>query len=186
MKRILAVLLLLCVPCQVLAGVTIAKADRIHNSSPGFCLWCSIEMLGRAHKLKEVEGLTKFYADWRYEIYDEDTKTWEKKPWDKGHTLAEGASQLKLLGVKSHVYIGVTRKEVKKACDDGNGCVVSLKWWKPVRIGQVPAEHAVVVIDVTDTHVYFIDPNHAADVYRAEFDWFDYYFTHVMLTVGSE
>lgn len=184
MKRILAVLLLLCLPLNALAGIKIARANRIANQAPGFCLWCSLEMLGRHHGVTQVEGLAQYYKDWRYEEWDEEKQEWVKKPWPKGHSFSDGASQLKTLKVKHHGYFGVGRAQVKKACDDGLGCAISLRWWKPIASGA-PGFHAVVVTDVTDTKVLFVDPNDPYEVYSVDHDWFDYYFTGTMMTIEA-
>lgn len=49
---------------------------------------------------------------------------------------------------------------VRRATDGGLPVIVGFKPWSAL------GSHAVVCVDVTDTHVYFVDPNDCRSTYR--------------------
>lgn len=131
-KFILAILLtLLITGGNSVAALYVKPEDRVYNKTGTQCVFCCLETLGYAHKIKILYNLT-------------DTN---KGPYQVDH--------LPLFFDKYNVKYRLTDypdlKYVKEACDLGWGCMVVIYTEDP------NMTHAILVTDVTDTSVYVID-----------------------------
>jgi hypothetical protein len=56
-KFVVAFVLALSLLARAWAEVNIPLPARVQNERPGYCLWCCLEMLGKAQGVKELAGL---------------------------------------------------------------------------------------------------------------------------------
>ena len=164
--------------------VKIDKANRVENINPGYCAWCSIEMLGRHLKVKKLYNLTKNRTKesdiW---INYDDGKGWIRLRANEGHSNTI-RWKMDELGVKYRMcnYGKFDRAMIEDSIKNNLGCAVGFK------SGAFKGEgaHAVVLIDYNDDDVEFIDPNDPESTYTAKREWFDYYWDGWVLVVERE
>ncbi len=134
--RGLALAGLLLLPCAARAEVFIPLACRVANRPPGRCGWCSVETLGRHHRIKPLYGLTE-----RHDCV--------AGPGDLTVTL-DG------LGVRYRLQARGERDLalLRSACRDGLGAVVGFRPLFPGGGG-----HIVTLVDFGDDFVKVLDPN---------------------------
>lgn len=120
MKRVIANLLLLILTLPCPADVKIGRDHRIPNRGNGYCVWCSVETIGRYKKYPNLYGLVDYYAQWP----------------SVGATPEDAGNQLQKLGVDYEVSYGKTLRWLKRKTDAGVPVVIF-----------IPG-HAVVAVDV--------------------------------------
>lgn len=149
--------------CAAMAGpswaeLRVAPHDRIENGTTGTCAWCSIEMLGRAHGIKEIRGLAAYY----------------QKLGKRGTTVEDADAELTKRGIKHKVYAaGIIRKwDSLEWAGTKKGLVIGVIDW-PAR-GDC---HAILVINWKDKKAIFIDPNDPHSRYEVGDEWLDRHWT---------
>lgn len=158
--RFIAILLLLfAIPFDAIAGICITRRDRIGNVDPGYCVWCSLEMLGRYHKIEALYGLLELRIEHN-----------RKYPGTSGGTSEGIRSQLQVLKVSYYEMVVHTydKKWLKYACDNGYGCMIAVSGYP-----RPTSYHAMVLIDIDDNWVTFIDPNDIEKTFTKSMAWFD-------------
>lgn len=165
MRRSLAVFTLLLVSSSSFAKVEIADEDCISNRPGGFCLYASLETLGRHHRIPKLYGLVeKKYQSLGTQKWD--GHEWRRQPdgvsnW-RDATRELDAKRIKYTLSRDHDY-GL----IQRACDDGFGCVIDLK---PLQ-GQTG--HAVVLLEVNAEYAVLVDSDHLwfpRSMSRADFE----------------
>ena len=151
MRRILSMILLLILTPFLAADARIKVKDRIPNSYPGYCVWCSLETLGRHQGVKGLFGLTDWY---------------KRSGLDGGAAERQVQRQLDMLGIRHRQQWGGTydSRSVKRSCQEGNGCVVGF-------VGRSYG-HAVILTAWRDGIVRYVDPNWPAWDMQASAAWY--------------
>lgn len=181
----LLVALAMVAPCAAQV-VDIPKTDRIQNFGDGFCAWCSIEMLGRVHKVEKLYGLAKSRAT------ESDFKVWDGKKWttepyvwvprsseyfvkEQVNGGGEWAvySKLKALDVRATVQWRGNKNTdlISYSMKNKLGCVFAIEGIDPIK-GEAWA-HAMVLIECNDKEVMYIDPNDIDRVKTRTRTWFN-------------
>lgn len=167
MKYLLTILLgLACSPAW--AQISIDKKHRVSNLPPGYCSWCSIEMLGRHHGIKPLFDLVKLRqkdSDAWVQVNGE----WRVYKKNRGYDFTI-RMKLDELGV-AYRMSGVGRFDrslIEYAMKNKLGCAVAAKTGA---FGNTP--HAFVLTHYDSKIVKFIDPNYAEWNYEATRGWFD-------------
>jgi hypothetical protein len=127
---------LLLLPAAALAEVKIDRKHWVANvtgpvSPGGYCVYCSLETLGRHRGDKRLHGLVAHYSRWP----------------SLGANTADIIECLDGLGVKHDIYRGQSLATLKQYTDAG----------VPVAIGL--PRHMVVAVDVKDGWIKTIDSN---------------------------
>lgn len=169
-------LALLVSACAVAADVDIAVKNRIANVEDGYCVWCSLETLGRHHNIKSLRGLVKNKVKtagyYRISYVQNGPYFVERREWvkDGGATQEQAIEELKRLGVSYRIqWKGSHRTKILyDACKEKLGAVIGFKPPKDSNVG-----HAVVLVGINDKEVEYIDSNDHKKVSvmsRKEFD----------------
>lgn len=132
------------------AEVNIPIECRVSNLPGGYCVYASLETIGRLYKIKNLYGLVDWYSQWR----------------SLGAGSKEVKSCLDALGVKYQIYENASFKWLREQVDGGNPIMVGC-WW-------VKEQHAIVIVDVLDTHVKYIDSNDTSKYHWVNRDWFEW------------
>ena len=186
-KLVWALLVTLAVsaPCNAQV-IDIPKTDRVQNFGDGFCAWCSIEMLGRVHKVDKLYDLAKKRSkESDFKIWDGNKYTAEPYVWvprsdeyfvkEQVNGGGEWAvySKLKALDVRSKLQWRGNKNTdlVSYAMKSKLGCVFAIEGIDPIK-GEAWA-HAMVLIDFDDNKVMFIDPNEIDKVKTKTRAWFN-------------
>lgn len=186
----------------VFAEVNIDEKNHILNKPPGLCGWCSIETLGMTHGYDNLKGLTEekdkekdkdkkianissmidlleekeIYCSVVFSATDEEY--FEIREQEKDRTVLRKMFKNQkdadaLLMTKADTpwyYIKKTHRnteDIRKACKDDLGAIVI------IRIPDKKANHSVVLININDEKVRFVDSNSKKGVVREEtFEWF--------------
>lgn len=157
---------LLAIVAPLWADITIAREDQVPNRKPGWCVWTSLETLGRHHKITALEGVAAHYM---------------KHVPEGGATLADAIGALRHLGVAHRYCERPDAAFLGDACRRNRGAVVVLdNWPKPGAI------HAVVLIAFDDKHADWIDSNYPGWRYTAGRTWFDRAWTSWAIVLEAE
>jgi len=181
MKRFLLVLIItLLFPsadCVNAAEIKIDINDQVGNVAPGYCMWCSLETMGRHTKRRKLYGLADRYK--RQRFWRRENGRWAQKR-EGGATYDEAVHQLEKLDVKFYASDsrGDALRFIKKSCDNGIGSVIGLADWT-----GGTKKHAVLVTKLTDKTVEFVDSNERGPTWRVDRDWFDYYWLGWAITL---
>ena len=177
--------------------VNIPKEYRVVNFGEGFCAWCSIEMLGKTHKIEKLYNLTKNRAN------ESDFKIWDGKKWviepyvwvprgpeyfvkEKVNTGGEWAiySKLKALDVRAKLqtYGNKNIDLINYAMKNKLGCVFAIEGVNPT--GERWA-HAMVLIDFNEKEVMYIDPNDIEYIKTKSRTWFNQNWTGYLVVIEA-
>jgi hypothetical protein len=167
MKRfVVAAVLALSLLARAWAEVNIPVPDRVPNERPGYCLWCCLEMLGRAQGVKELAGLKESRKS------DPGSYVLDGDVWYYWHPAFGSADrvrdQLDKLKVKYRVHEDGDRDVafLKRALDAGHGVAVGLYLPK--------GQHAVILTELGEKRVKLVDPNDVSHNFEVNRDWFDW------------
>jgi len=188
-KLVWALLVTLAVgaPCHAQV-IDVPKTDRVQNFGDGFCAWCSIEMLGRVHKVEPLYDLAKKRSkESDFKVWREDSKTWTYEPYvwvprsndffvkEQVNGGGEWAvySKLKALDVRARVQWRGNKNIdlVSYAMKNKLGCVFAIEGIDPIK-GEAWA-HAMVLVDFNDKEVMYIDPNDVEHIKTRTRAWFN-------------
>jgi hypothetical protein len=152
-KKILAALALtLSLLTGVNAEVTIPVGEQVANDPGGFCMWCSLEVVGRHQHVKSLFGL----------------KAARKRLSPFGAASEDAVTGcLDALGVHYNLHHYGTRDyaALRTALDRNHAVVVGVQ----LRFGL----HAVVLTELAPDHVHVIDSNHVGEALEIPRDVFD-------------
>ena len=151
------------------AELIILKENRIQNVPPGYCSWCSIEMIGRERKIKPLIGLVEARKG-DGDIIVKQGGVWYKYGNNVGHETAIEA-KLKKLGVKYQMqWTGnFDIKMIEYAIKKNLGCVIAVK------AGTLDKymPHAVVLTKFNSKSIEMVDPNYINANYIGTREWFN-------------
>lgn len=153
LKNLLALFVLFSFIFQLNAEVSIKEEHRLKNIPPGYCAWISIETLALHHNLKPLIGLTQ------HRIKNHLPNGGE--PNGINQVLQASKVPYKLSRSRDYTLL-------KESCDNDIGAVINLH--------NYPAQgdyHTVVLIDINDKEVKFIDSNRPKDTMKGTRPWFD-------------
>lgn len=198
-KLLLSIVSFLFVVFPIFADIEIAENNRIANPPPGYCVWCSIEMLGKQLKISKLYGLTAarvkqneagFVTELKH-TYNKEKKEYEwaqiktkKFNGTNGGTIERIRNQLDYLKVKYTLYDTGTYNytDLKYVCDMNLGAVVSVFDYP-----EQGAYHAIIITKITDDDVYFVDSNNiAVQRYKGSLAWFRQNWDGAMVVVYPE
>lgn len=173
-------LAILCVlfATQVFA-LDIPSKCHVDNQDPGYCAWVSLEILGKVHGIHElnniVENRKKDVDTYVLNPYNQ----WEKHPKNLGYNYAL-RGKLTRLKVKFWMQDSgfYSRKLLKYS--DSHGCLVAVK---PGAIPGTKESHAIIITKYKDGAVTFYDCNKPDKFWVATKEWFDYYWTGLVIVV---
>ncbi len=193
-KFVATFLLLLAISFPVFSQVLISEEDRVENRSPGYCVWCCLETLGRHHGIKELDNLVSNRQ--KEFTWQKKGEKWVKSPYvwvDYGNYRKKEhrspgspravANKLRSLNVKFRYqdYGNYSRSLIKRAIKEKKGCVIVVYWWKSKDgkklIEPGTSTHGIILLDYNDKGVRFLDPNHTGYTYSANHAWFRKYWT---------
>lgn len=150
MKHIIIVLLLFTLSLPLRAEVDIDKSCFVKNKPNGYCVYASLEIIGKHYKDKRLYGLVDYYSQWP----------------SVGAGTNEVRDCLGNLGVPYKIYENSTMEWLKEQVDNEIPIIVALKWPN--------GHHAVVVVDVSDTWVKYIDSNDIRKYQYVNREWFEW------------
>jgi hypothetical protein len=153
-KFVAALALMLSLLTGVNAEVTIPAEDHVANGPGGFCMWCSLEVVGRAQHVRALYGLR-------------DARMRETSVGAAYEPVVRG--RLDALGVKYRWQRQRTRDFafLERALAAGHAVVSGVRLRGPVAL------HAVVLTDLTKDHALVVDSNHVGVVLEIPRDVFD-------------
>lgn len=172
-------------PCTA-QTVNIEIKNRVQNFGDGFCAWCSIEMLGRVHKIDKLYNLAKNRSkESDFKIQDGDKWTTEPYVWvprsgeyfvkEQVNGGGEWAvySKLKALDVRAKLQWRGNKNTdlISYAMTNKLGCVFAIEGVDLIK-GESWA-HAMVLIECNDKEVMYVDPNDIEKVKTKSRTWFD-------------
>lgn len=151
MRRYVSSLIVWLALCNAsFADCKIPKKCQVENPPQGLCLWCCIETVGNYHKIKQTRGIVvRHWEEGGGCTFDKATN----ELWDMGVAYSYLRPKLDIALVKAHT-------------DAKYPIIVS------TRKTSFHGSHAIIITNVTDTHVYFIDPNHPGILFRHALDYF--------------
>jgi hypothetical protein len=154
MKKLAAVALALSLLTSASAEVAVPTEDHVANGPGGFCMWCSLEVVGRVEGVKALYGL----ADAR-----------RRETEFGGAYESVVKAKLDALGVKYRWRSQGSRDTafLEKALAAGHPVVVGVQLRHPV------AAHAVVLTELTKEYAHVVDSNHVGVVVEIPRDAFD-------------
>ncbi len=158
MTRFCIPVLLLFFSVPLHAEVHISSQHHQRNSPRGMCVWSAIETLARHHEIKPLIGIFYYYDSWRDS---------QGKPWTLGFQTDSVQKQLEYSEVKGWCVNNADESWVWWAIKKDYGCVIGLK--------NYPYEgelHAVLLTEINDREVHFIDSNHPGKLWTASLEWF--------------
>ena len=199
MKRwILSLFVALVLATQSFAQVVIETEHRVTNFGPGYCAWCSIEMLGRHNGIKKLHNLDEDRSK------ESHVKSWDGEKWvPQPYVIVEyGPGQwvrekrnvgtdygvyrkLNSLGVKYKMqWTGnYSHNLIKYAIKNKLGCAFAVK---AGTFGPKTSAHAMVLTDFNDKTVEVLDPNDTEKIYVYNREWFDTNWTGWILVIEKE
>ena len=169
-KKLLAALLAILLSLSsAWADVNVPAEFRIKNQSPGYCMWASLETIGRTLGVKQTEGLVEARKqDGPWGIRDQQTGVYEWFPNNIGHPVIV---KLKLQDR------GVKFKMQEPGVKDLAIIKEALKANRPVAIGimmDVPVgSHAVALTSLDEKEVHYVDSNYPGVISVRTRAWFD-------------
>lgn len=188
MKKFLCFLVLFLSTSLVFADLEIEQKDRIKNYPTGCCLWCSLENLGKYHKIDRMSGMAKRRHDRAEELIETVNYdfvngnfirqvVWVKRN-DAGGTTARAHQELKALKVKYKLQeTGNFDTKILEESKD-LGCAIGVR--------NFPNEgnmHAVTLIHFDDKICRFIDNNGNCDKYEVTREWFNEHWTGLAIVI---
>lgn len=196
MKRwLLSLFVVLVLATQSFAQITISTENRVENFGPGYCAWCSIEMLGRHHGITKLHNLAKNRSK-ESNVSQWDGKKWVPLPYvmveygnrqqvqEKRNVGTDWGVYRKLnsLGVKYRMqWTGdYSHKMIEYAMKNKLGCCFAVH---SKAFGPDSSAHAMVMINFSKNNIECIDPNDPNEIYVYSREWFDRYWTGWILVV---
>jgi len=204
MKRwLLSLVVAMCLAAPSWAQIDIAKENRVGNFGPGYCCWCSIEMLGKHHSIKKLDNLAKNRSnESSVKQWDSEKGVWVPLPYImvshgynyQGPWVQEKRNvgtdwgvywRMKELGIKHRMqWTGdYDTKIIKYAMKNKLGCCFAVK---KGCFGKNSSSHAMVLTAYDDKKVEYIDPNDPDNVYEAKREWFDHWWSGWILVLEKE
>lgn len=189
---------------NVFGEISIKKEHRVANISPGYCAWACIETLGNHHKIDKLKNLVKNRSkESDVRMWDEEKGQWIPLPnvivrdgSDRQHEVHRSGGwiwavrrKLDSLGVEYH--FGETAEGrlnlIKMAMKNDLGCVFIVKaGWRGKTYKGEPS-HALVLLDINDKEVKYLDPNDITKVFTRSRDWFDEWsFAYVLVVAKNK
>lgn len=150
---------------QAEAVPEISTVERVPNVDPGYCSFCCLEMIGNHQQITALQGLLKqriksgLSPGGSYSTYESLLKRANLNYWIQDHG----------------VYSTEIFEEAKKL---DRPVMVSLSDW-PIKGGN----HAVLVLDLNEQEVVFMDPNHTETPTRKSREWFRKYWNGLALFI---
>lgn len=154
MSRLISILLLFVFALSAQADVKIQYEHRVKNKPGGYCVYASIECIGNYYKEDRLYGLVDYYSKWQ----------------SIGAGSKEVIECLDSLEVPYVIQINTSINWLKEQVNNGVPIVVGCSW--------INGNHAIVVVDVTDDWVKYVDSNDIRNdhwVSRKWFEWAWYY-----------
>jgi hypothetical protein len=201
MKKVFVFLaLFLCVGGVQAQVIDVPKECRVENFGDGFCAWCSIECLGRVHKVELLYNLAKNRSkESDFKVWHEDVKNWTYEPYvwvprsndyfvkEQVNGGGEWAvySKLKSLDVRAKVQWRGNKNTdlISYAMKNKLGCVFAIEGIDPIK-GEAWA-HAMVLIECNDKEVMFIDPNDIEHIKTRTRAWFNQNWNGYLIVIES-
>lgn len=159
-----------------LADAVIKPENRMDNRPPGFCVWITLEMIGKQHGIPKLIGL----ADYRNELPWIDIVVFTpfprviKEP-QAGANLEDTRVELERLKVKYRWAKGpgpsmrLLRKYTSR--DIGALAAVGHREDAECPLGN----HAILITGFDDKYVFFVDCNEKKEDFRWELEEFVYF-----------
>lgn len=151
----LALILLLSLPVTNLfaAGkahriIHIPKEKQVENGGPGWCYWCSVETAANQVGCSRLKGIKELHS---FELH--------------GASFSEVWLELFKKRVDFSTSCAGSLSFVQKWTDRGKPVVVAME--AGTYLGGKTG-HAITVVGVTDSYVYFVDSNNPGSLYRYE------------------
>lgn len=162
-----------------LFGIEIPNNCHVSNEKPGYCSWVSLEILGKVHGIKKLNRLVENRKKDSDKIVLKSGKlVVEPKNLGYNHAIRE---KLNNLGVRFWMQdAGLYSKSLLKYTTS-HGCVVAVKK------GAIPGYqrcHAIILTEYRkDGSVKFFNCNDPDKSWVATKEWFDYYWTGLIVVV---
>lgn len=165
MKKCIATAAFLLSAALAQAEVAIPATHHIQNENPGYCLWCSLEVLGRHQEIEAMAGLKDAVKKEPAVYVREGNFTRMINP--AGGFPDNASRKLTKLNVKHKMQMPGNKDTsiLKEALTDGRGAAVGFV----LSYGM----HAVTLVDLDSKTAKFIDPDKVGQVQvidRANFD----------------
>lgn len=148
MKYVLSCLLLFFLISSAQSEVNIPSTCRVKNKPDGYCVYASMEIIGRHYKNERLYGLVDWYSQWP----------------SRGANTKEVKECLDPLGVKYKIYENASLDWLKYQVDNEIPIIIGLKW----TIGY----HAIIITDIKDGWVRYIDSNDIRTEHWVNLEWF--------------
>lgn len=147
MKRLFLLLLSLVLLTSGLLGeVKLDHKDRVANRPLGLCVWACLETAARHQGISELHGLVDWY---------------EARKASNGASNPDIRRQMERCKISYILRPDESSRDIaflKTHTDAGRPVMVGIHHWHSGRA------HAILVTDVTDTRVIFMDPNQPSNM----------------------
>lgn len=160
-------------------GMDIPAECQVKNERPGYCCWVSLEILGKVHRIKQLANLVENRKKDPDLVFVNPAGQHETHPKNLGYGYAV-REKLNKLGVRFWMQDAghFDRSLLKHA--QTHGCVVAVKE------GAIPGYkscHAIIVTQYDKDGIRFFDCNKPNQKWVATKEWFDYYWTGLIVIV---
>ncbi len=150
MFRVISVLLLFVLAFSASADVKIPIKHRVSNRPGGYCVWASLETIGYYHKDERLYGLVSHYSRWQ--------------------SIGAGSKEVKecldSLEVPYEIRTNTSIDWLKEQVDNKIPIIVGCSW--------INGNHAIVIVDVTDEWVKYVDSNDIRNDNWVSREWFEW------------
>lgn len=162
-----------------LFGFEIPAECHIKNEKPGYCCWVSLEILGKVHGIKQLDNLVENRKKEPDRVFVNSAGQREIHPKNLGYSYSI-REKLNKLGVRYWMQdAGYYDRSLLKHAKT-HGCVIAVKE------GAIPGykrPHAIIVTQFDKEGVKFFDCNKPEKRWIATKEWFDYYWTGMIVVV---
>lgn len=183
MKRISLYFLLLVFICSNLCAIDLELTARVANQAPGYCVWASLESLGRKHEIEPLyDLLNKRKNDPDFIFYKtvdgNQIQVIQPKHVGSDASIIDKLDQLKI----KYKIQNTGDKDIAILEEYGNawGCMIGVK-----KGARGPEAHCIVLTKINDKEIEFYDCNQKDKTWIASREWLDYYWTGLAVVVQN-
>ncbi len=147
MRSLFGIALLLVCVGGVRAEAIIPAHCRVPNEAPGFCFWSCLDTLARAQKVTSLIGIKEARK------HDPDLHIGFDVIPKNGGSYESAKDKFRKMGfTKYKLEQNASPRFIENAVRQGKGCLVHV-------LLDGGGCHAIIVTDINDRHVKYIDPN---------------------------
>jgi len=180
MKKLFMAITILLISAIAVIAADIPKDCRVANIPPGYCCWASLETLGKVHKISSLDGLLDARTredDTIIIVQGSGVSFRQVEPKNYGY---DHAIRKKLTDLKVKFWMNTTgnadRSLLKYA--NSHGCLVGLKAGARGQLG-----HGIVLTHYDDKIIRFYDSNQPDDTWEGSREWFDFWWSGLIVVV---